>query len=258
MFRKIRITVLLYALMLVAGGAWLTRMRATDWDDSLWVLVYPINGDGSATVRKYLRELDRSSFAPLQAFFAEQTRARGLTVDRPFVINLAAELNQAPPLPPQSGQPLAVMWWSLKLRFWARQVERSQSEPSANIQVFVVYHDPEHRAVLPHSLGLQEGLIGVVHAFASKRMTQANNVVIAHELLHTVGATDKYDPSTGFPVHPDGFAEPDQLPLYPQRRAELMGGRIPIDQGQARDARSLSQVVVGPITAQEVNWNTGG
>ena len=78
MFRKIRITVLLYALMLVAGGAWLTRMRATDWDDSLWVLVYPINGDGSATVRKYLRELDRSSFAPLQAFSLSRPAPAGL------------------------------------------------------------------------------------------------------------------------------------------------------------------------------------
>ena len=36
-------------------------------------------------------------------------------------------------------------------------------------------------------------------------MTGPNNVVIAHELLHTVGATDKYDPVTDAPRIPDGL-----------------------------------------------------
>jgi hypothetical protein len=57
----------------------------------------------------------------------------------------------------------------------------------------VLYHDPALTPIVPHSLGLTKGLIGVVYAFASPEMNGANNVVIAHELLHTVGATDKYD-----------------------------------------------------------------
>ncbi len=42
-----RIGMLLYLLAMVAFGAWLTRARTTDWTESLWVTVYPINGDGS-------------------------------------------------------------------------------------------------------------------------------------------------------------------------------------------------------------------
>lgn len=253
MFRKARITVLIYALLLVFVATWLTRMRSTSWDEPLWVLLYPINADGSDVSATYIRGLQSTTFEPVQTFFADQARTHGVLLDRPFVVNLAPELSDLPPSPPDNISTLAVMWWSLKLRYYAWRVERNQLLPSANIQVFVLYHDPERRATLPHSLGLQEGLIGVVHAFASPRMTQSNNVVIAHEMLHTVGATDKYE-RTGFPIYPDGFADPARSPLYPQTMAELMAGRIPVAERRAMTPRSLKQVVIGPKTAEEVNW----
>ena len=46
---------------------------------------------------------------------------------------------------------------------------------------------------MAHSTGLQKGMLGVVNAFASADQEGSNAVVIAHELLHTFGATDKYD-----------------------------------------------------------------
>ena len=60
------------------------------------------------------------------------------------------------------------------------------------------------------------------NAFGSADNEGGNNVVIAHELLHTFGATDKYDPADNMPRHPDGFAEPDARPLFPQRLAEII------------------------------------
>ena len=82
--------------------------------------------------------------------------------------------------------------------------------------MFVLYHDPAVTPTVPHSLGLTKGFIGVVYAFAAPVMNGENNVVIAHELLHTVGATDKYDPANDAPRFPDGYGDPDQRPLYPQ------------------------------------------
>ncbi len=41
-FRLLRITILLAILVIVAGGQWLTWARATDWEDPLWITVYPI------------------------------------------------------------------------------------------------------------------------------------------------------------------------------------------------------------------------
>ena len=53
-------------------------------------------------------------------------------------------------------------------------------------------------------------------------------MVIAHELLHTVGATDKYDPAANESSPPEGYAEPDKIPFFPQTFVGLMAGRIPL------------------------------
>jgi hypothetical protein len=79
---------------------------------------------------------------------------------------------------------------------------------------------------------------------------------MAHEVLHTLGATDKYDPVTNMPIFPFGYAEPDRAPLHPQDKAELMGGRVPRSPREAEIPRDLSQVVIGPATALEIGWTT--
>ena len=103
-------------------------------------------------------------------------------------------------------------------------------------------------------LGLQKGLIGVVNAYASEAQTAQNDVVIAHELLHTLGATDKYDPQTNQPLFPDGYAEPQRQPLLPQANAEIMAGRIPLSQTDAEMPGSLNEALIGSQTAREINW----
>jgi len=103
-------------------------------------------------------------------------------------------------------------------------------------------------------VGLQKGLVGVVHAFADKEMTRSNNVIIAHEILHTLGATDKYDPVTLAPNFPSGYAQPQREPRYPQLRAEIMAGRYAVDAQTFEIPQSLGDVVVGDATAAEIRW----
>jgi hypothetical protein len=124
----------------------------------------------------------------------------------------------------------------------------------AHVRVYMLLHDPEHTWSVPHSLGLQKGLLGIVHAYADPAYDATNSVVLAHELLHTLGATDKYDPATAQPLYPQGYAEPDATPLHPQRLAEVMAGRIPLSEAEAVMPASLSQVVVGRGTAAEIRW----
>jgi hypothetical protein len=85
-------------------------------------------------------------------------------------------------------------------------------------------------------------------------MNDENNVVIAHELLHTVGATDKYDPANDAPRFPEGYGDPHQSPLYPQAKAEIMAGRRLLAADRWQQASSLDEVVVGSATAQEIRW----
>jgi hypothetical protein len=83
-------------------------------------------------------------------------------------------------------------------------------------------------------------------------------VVIAHELLHTVGATDKYDPAANESSPPEGYAEPDKIPFFPQTFVGLMAGRIPLSAAQSDMPSGLNKVLIGTKTAREINWLRSG
>jgi hypothetical protein len=253
LFRQLRILFLLLVLFLVAMGTWLAELRTTDWDKPLVVVVYPVNGDGSDRAQNYIAALAEEDFRPIETFFSEEAAHYGLAIQQPVDFQLGPALEELPPESPADRNVLRVMWWSLTMRYWAWQVSRGAG-PVADIQMFVVYHDPQSNPRLAHSLGLQKGLLGVVNAFASPREEGSNQVVIAHELLHTLGATDKYDLQTNQPLFPIGYAEPDRQPLFPQEIAEIMGGRIPLSEHRAVQAGSLAQVVIGKATALEIRW----
>lgn len=252
MLKKLRIIFLFLILVFVATGALLTQQRLTDWEEPLWLVVYPIAGDTSPGTRRYIERLQRDSFAAIEAFMAEQARDYRKRLARPVKIVPGPVIDALPPEPPEAGSVLAAIAWSLRLRFWAWQ--HASPERLADVSMFVIYHDPELSPRVPISVGLKEGSIGVVHAFAVNDMTQSNNVIIAHEFLHTLGATDKYDLETNLPFHPDGYAEPQLQPRHPQSYAEIMGGRIPLAPDRALIPQGLQQVVIGPATAAEIGW----
>jgi len=143
------------------------------------------------------------------------------------------------------------VWWSLRLRYYAW---RMSGIGDGQIRVYVIFHDGHRLPSLPHSMGLQRGHIGVVHAFAAAYMAGTNNFIIAHEILHTLGAQDLYDPATNLPLLPDGLGDPSQQPLYPQQFAEVMAGRRLLGPGQAETPESLAECLIGPRTAEQIHW----
>lgn len=252
-FKKLRILFLLFVLLLVAGDYWLTKIRSTDWDAPLRIVIYPINGDGSTASANYIDELDETVFEPAETFLAEEAREFELALEEPVTVTLGPVVQEKPPEPPVDRHPLKVMWWSLKMRYWVFTVDE-YTGPPANVRMFVIYYDPAEHERLQHSLGMEKGLIGVVNAFASKKFAGKNNIVLVHEFLHTVGATDKYNLSNGEPVYPEGFVDPDQKPLYPQQFAEIMAGVIPVGKTEWVMPEKLVQTLIGYKTAREINW----
>lgn len=253
MFRAFRIVVLLIILVGVAGSAWLTKVRTTSWEQPLRVVIFPIAADDSRATAEYIEALDRDTFQPIDDFMREEAQRYGLALRDPVDIDVAQRVHSLPPPVPQGGNALQIALWSLRLRFWAWR-NADYPGPRPDVRMFLLFHDPARVTSVAHSLGLQKGLIGVVHVFASHEQAGSNNVVVAHELLHTVGATDKYDPGTNQPLHPDGYAEPGREPLLPQAFAEIMGGRIPLDPDDAAIPEGLHEVLVGEATAREINW----
>ncbi|HEX2493846.1 MAG TPA: hypothetical protein VHK24_08720 [Steroidobacter sp.] len=254
MWRRIRIIVLLFILAFVALNTWFDRLYSTDWDIPLRVAVYPINGDGGEETERFIAQRSFDDHSALERFFSEQAAQYALNLDTPVTFASAQPLRDAPPALEPGSNPLQIAWWSLRTRLWAWRAP--QAGPAPDVKLFVLYHDPQRTSVLPHSIGLQKGLFAIVHAFADRSMLGSNDVVIAHELLHTLGATDKYDLGTNQPLHPEGFAEPGLDPLYPQNSAELMGGRIPLSPSQSETPESLNEAVIGPATAHEIGWRS--
>lgn len=252
MFKAIRITILLLLLVLAAGHTWLTRVRSTAWEVPLEAVIYPINADGSAAAARYIAGLTVEDFQPVADFVAWEGKRHGMTMSNPLRLELAGEVASQPPEAPMAGSIPAIMFWSLRLRWWAWQVDNYQGP--GDIKLFVLYYDPADHRQLDHSLGLQKGQIGVVRVFSTRNDAPRNNVVIAHELLHTLGATDKYDLASGQPFFPDGFAEPERKPLYPQELAEIMGAVVPVAEGKIAMPDGLGRVVVGVATAREIGW----
>ncbi|MBN4080221.1 hypothetical protein JYT31_01015 [Beggiatoa alba] len=253
MFRMMRIFILLTIFIIVAGSTYLTQLRTKDWDTPVWITVYPINGDGSQHTARYIQNLKKNNFRDIETFFAEEGVYYKIAIKNPVSINIAPIILEQPPRPPPERSIFTIMFWSLQLRYWALTHD-TNTGPSPDVQIFIIYYDPLNNKKLAHSLGLEKGHIGVVHAYAGSAFTRRNNVIVAHEFLHTLGASDKYELATGYPEFPIGFAHPKSIPRYPQTRAEIMAGRIPISKSVAVFPKNLYRVVIGKTTAAEINW----
>src|SRR5262245_4058705 len=151
MFKKMRVLVLLYVLLFVAAAQFLAARRSTDWDNTLWVDVYPINGDGLQTTQHFVDELDPEEFTGVEEFFAAEARRYGLTLSEPFRLNAMERYDGSLPVLPADASPLATLWWSLEMRWIATKISWSSRGPSPDIVVFAVFHDAADSAVLDRS-----------------------------------------------------------------------------------------------------------
>ena len=252
MGQKVRVIILLLILATVVQQMWLDKV-SLNWKDNFYVAVYPVNVDNSEKVSAYLRTLTRDDFEPVAEYFASQAEPYHLGLRRPIEVELGAQVDEVPPAPPKSGDMLGSIIWSLEFRYFAwRHSPKVNVRPA--IRLYLLYYDPATNPRLSHSTALNKGRIGRVNLFGDSAYSKQNLVILSHELLHTLNATDKYDLATSLPVYPDGFAEPDKSPLYPQDFAELMGGRTPISEDQAVIPKTLKQTLIGSKTAREIGW----
>jgi hypothetical protein len=253
MFKRLRIAVLLLVLLFVALATWHDGVRNTRWTVPLYVAIYPIAADQSSITQSYVRSLRPEAFQAIDRFFEREGARYGVAAQTPVKTRLREHLLELPPQRANDAGILGTVVWSLRLRWWAWRVSGHAHEPE-DIRMFVLYRDPELTPTVPHSAGLAKGMIGVVYAFATPIMGGANEVIIAHEMLHTLGATDKYDPANDAPRFPDGYGDPLQQPLFPQQRAEIMAGRRMLSPNRWEQPVNLGEVVIGPATASEIRW----
>lgn len=251
-FKTIRIVLLLVILGLVVHHQFNDRARIAEWDAPLFVAVYPINADGSDASRHHIQRLGQADFEPIARHARAEARRYGIAADRPLYIQLGREITDSPSPAPVGGNFLERAVWVARMRWWIWRFDNQGMDP--DIVVLARYFDPTKSTTLPHSTGLEKVRVAIANLFASGSMQGQNRVVMLHEILHTVGATDKYDPANGLPRYPHGYARPERRPRYPQPAAEIMAGRIAESATSARQAEDLARTVVGPMTAAEIGW----
>ncbi len=253
-FKTIRIFFLLMILLFVALYSCEQKRASTSWYKTVEIMIYPINVDGSAVVDHYIKTLQDKNFSHIDKFMAREAKKYHLILSTPTKTRLGSQIKIMPPTPPEPGSGiLSVITWSIKFRYWAWKNTPDDESNLRRARMFVLYHEAVDGKRLAHSYGLNKGLLGYVNAFASKEQQGQNNIVIAHEFLHTVGASDKYG-LDGEPIFPIGFASPDLADPYKQKKAEIMAGRIPISATESHMPRSLKSCVIGKETALEINW----
>ena len=252
-FRNLRVLILLATLAIVANYVKDQKLVTQGWYQTLEIVVYPINPANSPKVQRYIDSLHSSDFSRIDKFIKRESEKYDVVTSEPTKTRLGPTLSLVPPQPPQTkGNILQAIVWSLKLRYWVWKNAPDEENDKYLVRMFVLFHDLSNQR-LQHSVGLQKGLVGIVNAYGAQSQARQNNIVIAHEFFHTVGASDKYD-AYGNPVPPDGLGDPNKSPMYPQRKAEIMAGRRAISQNESEMPRGFKSIVLGNKTAQEIGW----
>lgn len=252
-FKSFRIAILLGFLIIVGLTSAHQRVYTRNWNQPLTAVIYPINADGYLSSKEYIETLKPEHFQAINDWGDREAERYDLDLPNPIRVELGEVIDSLPPEWPNTDSPLMVLLWGLKFRWWAYRNTPDSHSDITQVRMFVMYHDSADNKTLAHSLGMQKGLMGLVHAFADKRSTAQNNIVIAHELLHTVGASDKYS-SVGQPIYLEGYADINREPLLPQRNAEIMAGRTPTSRTKSYMPKSLNRVRINSYTAMEINW----
>lgn len=256
-FFRVRVAVLSTILLGVLAFAWtdVHRRRArTDWHRTLGVALVVLRRGPVADAN--IAALERRVPVLTDLLAAEARRFRP-AAPQPFAFSIygPVDVGEGPPAPASEGLvDLATQAWT-SWRYLSR-VDRAVGLDSSGLDARIyLVATPARDAQQTFVEGYSEqgGRVGFVAVELEDSMIDAALFVATHELFHTLGATDKYEPGGAIQI-PEGLAEPERLPMLPQRYVELMARQRPIAPGIAEPLDSLDEMRVGAATAREVGW----
>jgi hypothetical protein len=263
-FRRVRVLILLLALAVLgiyAMDLQVERDARREWLRPLHVAVVLVElGDLTPSVERAFRDRARDA-ADLLAAERRRYLARS---DAPFVFHVFGPVRgesrpRAPDEDAESGEAglFDRMLYGIELRRFlgglndAARLDADRFD--VRMYVFAQPAAPGHAARFVEGVGESGGELGMVDVDLDLTMVDTAWIAVAHETLHTVGATDKYTDS-GRSAVPEGLADPARQPLYPQKHAEIMAGEIALSPDEGRLVDRLEDVRIGATTAREIGW----
>lgn len=262
-FFYVRVSILLLILFVVVLYAvrdvWSRRAR-NEWTRTLDVAVVLVHVESSDAIDPEAVQGLKERAAVLEArLTAETARLRWSHPDvkAPFRLRVFGPIEvHAPPPTPASDSPVDLAKQTVNMKTWLAGVD-----PSAGVipehwdtRIYVSIQRPRSQdRSFVEGASEQDGRVGAVAVELAPDMVDLTLFVVAHELMHTLGATDKYDAS-GRAVVPAGLVEPNRQPLYPQAFAEVMARNRPVSSSAEAVPQTLEELGVGEVTAREIGW----
>lgn len=256
-FFRARVGFLLVVLAIVALWGWRdvrSRRARNSWDRPLSVALVlvrrgPIGDEAAAAFGARIPELDTR--------MAEERRRYASGDMHPFAFSFVGPVDVVDGPPSFSGESwLDAAKHTFALWRWTSSVDGAAHLDAASYdsRIYVVATPPASaQRELIEGESEEGGRLGTVEVELDASMADFALFVAAHELFHTLRASDKYD-SAGRTLIPVGLAEPNLVPMYPQRFAEIMARNRPVAPGVEEPPVSLEELAVGPTTALEIGW----
>jgi hypothetical protein len=144
--------------------------------------------------------------------------------------------------------------WQVHARTRRLNIAAGLSKNNYDSIIYVYLTDPQSKGFASvEGLSDRNGRIGLVQVELDETMADTTLFVIGHELMHTVGASDRYD-EHGKTLIPEGLGDPAQQPRFPQVSAEVMARNRVLAPDVEVIPQRLDELRIGQKTALEVRW----
>lgn len=237
-----------------------SRRQTLAWDGSLVVRVVPLLDPSLSQIEfvdSFLEVTDQSARLAglgqwLQAEYARHT-SQPLQALR-WDISDAQPVSAPPPRVSPESTGLVSRWWSTErfLSYFQHNAPEQRHGPVASTIYVYFYPTSERHRFSGQSVACDRSKSAFVFVPTDSNTSPFYLALLAHELCHTLGATDKYRGDSS--VYPEGYVEPTQSPRFPQEHAEIMALSIPFAPGQEAQVTSLQDCRIGAATARELGW----
>jgi hypothetical protein len=256
-FYYVRLTALMVVFLGVVVWAWndiRERRERNTWVRPLhvgFVLLRagPVSDDTS--------DMLRARMTDLQTHLEQEFQRWRQTTQVPFIFSVYGPLDISVPPPESYSEKLSdLAYFAYQQWRYLRDVDARAHVPRSELdsRIYLVMRPPNTGDLqFVEGQSEQGGRVGVVNVQLDESMVDFALIVAAHELMHTLGASDKYD-ELGHVLIPDGLAEPDKVPPFPQQYVEVMARNRPISPELEETPEAIEQVRIGRKTAQEIGW----
>jgi hypothetical protein len=255
---RVRLAVLLGLLAATLIWAWRdvhSRGERNQWQRPLQVAVALVQ---LGAVDTQAIDALRERFPALEARLQNEHRRHGGQLSRPIQFTLfgPVTVDRAPPADPDASL-ISLARHAYEQWRWTHAVDVGShlSPRGFDSRIYLLLRAPRDRTRSwvegSSELG---GRVGIARIDLGASTVDLALFVTTHELFHTLGASDKYDAS-GRALVPDGLVEPERVPPYPQRYAEVMTRNLVLAPGTERPPDSLAELGVGTLTAREIGWS---